>query len=103
VNGLVCSALPELLATVDLPAWAAGTARLRAGLEALLARHGLVTQPSDANWLLVRKPGLRAELAPHGVLVRDCAGFGMPGVVRIAVPDEAGLARLDDALGEVLT
>jgi histidinol-phosphate/aromatic aminotransferase/cobyric acid decarboxylase-like protein len=103
VNGLVCSALPELLETVDLPAWAAGTAQLRAALEAVLARHGLVAKPSDANWLLVRAPGLRAALAPHGVLVRDCTGFGMPGVVRIAVPDDAGLARLDAALGEVLT
>jgi histidinol-phosphate/aromatic aminotransferase/cobyric acid decarboxylase-like protein len=103
VNGFVCSALPELLATVDLPAWAAGIARLRADLQAVLARHGLLAVPSDANWLLVQAPGLRAELAPRWVLVRDCAGFGMPDVVRIAVPDEAGLARLDDALGEVLT
>lgn len=101
VNGLVCAALPELLATVDLPAWAAEIARLRADLEVVLARHGLVAQPSDANWLLVHAPGLRTALAPRGVLVRDCAGFGMPGVVRIAVPDAEGLVRLDRALGEV--
>lgn len=103
VNGLVCAALPDMLGTVDLPAWAAEIARLRADLEVVLGQHGLLAQPSDANWVLVRAPGLRAALAPRGVLVRDCAGFGLPGVVRIAVPDEAGLARLDRSLREVRT
>jgi histidinol-phosphate/aromatic aminotransferase/cobyric acid decarboxylase-like protein len=32
------------------------------------------------------------------VLVRDCASFGLRDHVRIAVPDEAGLARLATAL-----
>jgi histidinol-phosphate/aromatic aminotransferase/cobyric acid decarboxylase-like protein len=32
------------------------------------------------------------------VLVRDCASFGLPGVARVAVPDEAGLHRLSAAL-----
>ena len=57
-----------------------------------------MAEPSDANWVLVPAPGLRAALAPHGVVVRDCTGFGLPGVVRIAVPDEEGLGRLDQAL-----
>jgi histidinol-phosphate/aromatic aminotransferase/cobyric acid decarboxylase-like protein len=54
---------------------------------------------SDANYVLCqRAAGLRDRLARQGVLVRDCASFGLPGTVRVAVPDEAGLARLEEAL-----
>lgn len=102
VGALVAAALPELVAAVDLPAWRDGIARLRAGLVDVLAAHGLATRPSDANWVLVEAPGLRDALAPCGVVVRDCASFGLPGVVRIAVPDAEGLARLDAALGATL-
>ncbi len=98
VNGLVCAALPDLLATVDLPAWSAAVAAGRRRLEATLRTAGLRPQPSDANWVLVYAPGLRDRLAPLGVVVRDCASFGLPGTVRIAVPDAAGRARLGDAL-----
>lgn len=98
VNGLGCAALPDLLAPVDLAGWWRGIARLRADLAQLLRGHGLEVRASDANWLLVDAPGLRAALAPRGVLIRDCASFGLPGVVRVAVPDAAGLARLADAL-----
>lgn len=101
VNGLACAALPDLLATVDLLAWAQETARLRYELVALLARHGLDAAPSDANWVLVTAPALRAALARHGILVRDCASFGLPGTVRIAVPSAAGQARLAAALRTV--
>ena len=98
VNALVCAALPDLLATVDLATWSKETARLRGDLAALLEDHGLPPAPSDANWLLVEAPGLRPRLAGHGILVRDCASFGLPGTVRIAVPDDEGLARLEAAL-----
>lgn len=98
VNGLVCTALPELLATVDLPTWSQGVAELRSELRDVLAEHGLTAQQSDANWVLVEAPGLRERLAPEGVLVRDCASFGLPDLVRIAVPDAHGLERLDRAL-----
>jgi histidinol-phosphate/aromatic aminotransferase/cobyric acid decarboxylase-like protein len=63
-----------------------------------LRRHGLDSEPSDAPWVLARAPGLRARLAAHGVLVRDCASFGLPGHARIAVPPSGGLERLDAAL-----
>jgi histidinol-phosphate/aromatic aminotransferase/cobyric acid decarboxylase-like protein len=46
----------------------------------------------------VRAPGLRGRLAPVGIVVRDCASFGLPEHVRLAVPDDAGLARLAGAL-----
>jgi histidinol-phosphate/aromatic aminotransferase/cobyric acid decarboxylase-like protein len=101
VNGLVCAALPDLLATVDLASWSKETARLREGLATVLMEQGFDPAPSDANWLLVEAPGLRDALARHGVLVRDCASFGLAGTVRIAVPDERGLDRLDQALSDV--
>jgi len=65
----------------------------------VLVQHGLVPRPSAANFVLVEAaPGLRAALAPHGVVVRDCSTFGLPDSARIAVPDADGLARLDAAL-----
>jgi histidinol-phosphate/aromatic aminotransferase/cobyric acid decarboxylase-like protein len=48
--------------------------------------------------VLVRAPGLREQLAPYGVIVRDCATFGLPDHARIAVPDERGLELLGKAL-----
>jgi histidinol-phosphate/aromatic aminotransferase/cobyric acid decarboxylase-like protein len=98
VNGLAAAALPELLAAADLAAWRDGVAALRTQLVATLTAHGLTTRPSDACWVLVDAPGLREALAPQGVVVRDCASFGLPGVARIAVPNDEGLARLDRAL-----
>jgi histidinol-phosphate/aromatic aminotransferase/cobyric acid decarboxylase-like protein len=98
VNALALAALADLLAMADLAGWAAAIARLRAELCGVLAAHGLVARPSDANWVLVDAPGLRERLLPHLVVVRDCASFGLPGVVRIAVPDADGLDRLDEAL-----
>jgi histidinol-phosphate/aromatic aminotransferase/cobyric acid decarboxylase-like protein len=54
--------------------------------------------PSDANYVLVAvaggAPAARLRLARQGVLVRDCTSFGLPGHIRVAVPDEAGLCRL---------
>ncbi len=98
VNGLAAAALPDLLARVDLSGWAAAVASLRKELVDVLRAAGLEPAPSDANFVLVRAPGLRQRLAPRGVLVRDCASFGLPEHVRIAVPDAAGLARLEEAL-----
>jgi nicotinate-nucleotide--dimethylbenzimidazole phosphoribosyltransferase len=101
VNGLATSSLGELLTRVDLPGWSAAVRDLRERLVEVLARHGLVASPSDASWVLVQLPELRDRLAPMGVMVRDCTNFGLPGVARIAVPSEAGLARLDDALSRI--
>lgn len=99
VNGLATAALPDLLAQADLPGWAAEIVRLRTALDALLRAHGLDPQPSAANYLLVPgASGLRHRLAARGVVVRDCASFGLPGHVRVAVPDDAGRARLRAAL-----
>jgi histidinol-phosphate/aromatic aminotransferase/cobyric acid decarboxylase-like protein len=85
--------------TADIGDWASRIAVARRQLVLVLRAHGLHPRPSDANWVLVdRASSLRARLAPLGVLVRDCSGFGMPDTVRVAVPDAAGLDRLDSAL-----
>ena len=101
VNGLASAALPELLDAVDLPGWSRQVAGLRARLVAELEAHGLRPRPSDANWVLVDRAGLRELLAPQAIAVRDCASFGLPGVTRVAVPDADGLDRLAAALGRI--
>ncbi len=94
---LVC--LPELLERADVGQWASLVARARTELVGVLRRHGYAPLPSDANFVLVpRAAGLRAALARQRVVVRDCTSFGLADHVRIAVPDEAGLERLDRAL-----
>ena len=99
VNGLAADALPALLAPVDLPAWTASIAELRRRLVAVLGRHGLSPVPSAANYVLVAgAAGLREQLAQQGVVVRDCASFGLPDHVRIAVPDAEGIDRVEKAL-----
>jgi histidinol-phosphate/aromatic aminotransferase/cobyric acid decarboxylase-like protein len=102
VSGLTCAALPELLEHADLTRWSVGVRTLREDLVTVLAAHGLVVRPSDANWVLVECEGLREALAPCGVVVRDCANFGLPGVARVAVPTADGLARLDAALAQAM-
>lgn len=99
VGGLALALVPPLLARTDLVAWADRIARARRDLVAVLVDHGFEPRPGAANWVLV--PGLalrRAALAGAGVLVRDCGSFGLTGVARVAVPDAAGLERLDGAL-----
>lgn len=98
VNGLALAVLPDLLAAADLPGWHAAIAARRAELANVLATHGSTVAAGDAPWVLVHAPGLRERLAPHGVVVRDCASFGLDGWARIAVPDDRGLTRLDEAL-----
>ena len=97
VNAIACSALPELLDAVDLPVWSKQIAALRDQLVDVLVAAGHPVRPSDAPWVLV-DASLRDALAAHGIVVRDCASFGLPGVTRIAVPDDAGLERLARAL-----
>lgn len=101
VSALALAVLPELLSTADLPAWASGTARLRRELVDILTGAGLHVEAADAPWVLVHEPGLRERLAPHGVLVRDCTSFGLPGVARMAVPGPSGLERVATAVARL--
>lgn len=99
VGALAAAIVPELLAGADLERWAQTVAELRSELVARLHAHGLVADPSDANFVLVRDArGLRDHLGARGVLVRDTGSFGIPDGVRIAVPSEHDLTRLRDAL-----
>jgi histidinol-phosphate/aromatic aminotransferase/cobyric acid decarboxylase-like protein len=104
VNGLACAALAELLEPVDLAAWSAEVASLRADLTTVLSSSGLRVRPgAEASWVLVEgPPDLRARLAAHAIVVRDCTSFGLPGVHRVAVPPAGALPRLGAALRAVL-
>lgn len=101
LNSLALAVLPQLLAAADLPAWSRSIAGRRDELAGLLRRHGLQPHPCDAPWLLTAAPGLRERLAPFGIVIRDCASFGLPQHVRIAVPDDRGLDRLSSALSTI--
>lgn len=101
-SALSLAVLPDLLESADLATWTARISDARDDLVALLRGHDLEVTHADAPWVLVDRPGLREALAPHGVLVRDCASFGMPGTARVAVPHPDRLARLDHALGRTL-
>lgn len=99
VGPLALAAMADLLASADLERWAGQVASARAELVTVLRVHGFSPLPSEANFVLVPgAPGLRAALAREGVVVRDCASFGLHDHVRIAVPGPDGLARLDAAL-----
>ncbi len=99
VSSLALATLPDLLDQADPMRWAQQIASAREELTALLTRHGVSVDVADAPWVLAHTPqDLRTALAPQGVLVRDCASFGIPDTYRIAVPDADGLARLAKAL-----
>ncbi len=73
---------PELLP--DLETLAAAREELVAGLR----RLGLAPLPTACNFFLVPVEGAartRRKLLERGCLVRDCASFGLPDHVRIAV------------------
>jgi histidinol-phosphate aminotransferase len=60
----------------------------RAFVSAALARRGFTFPPSQANFLLLRvgdAAGARQRLLEGGILVRDGAGVGFPGHLRIAL------------------
>ena len=101
-SALSLEVLPDLLESADLPKWSAQISDARDALVALLHDYDLEVTSAAAPWVLVGRLGLREALAPHGVLVRDCTSFGMPGVARIAVPHPEQLGGLDRALARAL-
>lgn len=101
VGSLGLTVLAELLECSDLAGWSRAIAGSRVELADMFRRDGWQVSAAYAPWVLVRAPGLRERLAQQGVIVRDCTSFGMPDHVRVAVPDGAGLDRLDRALGRL--
>jgi L-threonine-O-3-phosphate decarboxylase len=68
-----------------------------------LARLGLESVPSATHFFLVRVGDgavFRAALLMRGILIRDCASFGLPAYVRIAARRPEENARLLTAIRE---
>jgi threonine-phosphate decarboxylase len=89
-----------------LAASRAAIARERGILCEGLASLGLVTAPSQANYLLidlpVPAPQVCACLVAQGILVRDCTSFGLPCAIRVAVHGHDENACLLEALSRCL-
>jgi len=66
---------------------------------ALCGELGWAPRPADANFFVAAVPGLaerRAALRAQGIVLRDCASFGLPGHARLGVqapPAQDALAR----------
>jgi len=121
-------AAPDVASAVERvrPPWSVNAGALRAGLAALepaatahvdraravvaesrqlltagLVELGFTVRPSAANFILVEVGDgarFRRALLPHGVVVRDCASFGLPAHVRIACRPPTDCQRLLDAV-----
>lgn len=71
-----------------------------------LGKLGFRCLPSRANFFLVevgKAAEIRKRLLARGILVRDCASFGLPGHIRIAPKSMKKNRRLITALKEINT
>jgi L-threonine-O-3-phosphate decarboxylase len=81
-------------------------AQAREELVAGLAESGLPPLPSATHFFLVRVgdgSAFRQTLLQQGILVRDCASFGLPAYVRIATRRPEENARLLEAIRAILS
>ena len=93
----------------DLPAMEANVARIRATrarLAAALERLGFRVPPSEANFVLARRPGVdlgpvARALAARDILVRHFAQPGLHDALRITVGTDGEVDALMGALREV--
>jgi histidinol-phosphate/aromatic aminotransferase/cobyric acid decarboxylase-like protein len=79
----------------------------RAGLLDVLRAVGLEPLRSVTPYCVAKVPGLAADLRrrsllQHGVLIRDCASFGMPHHIRVCARPPHDVKRLDRALRQAL-
>ncbi|HWP64991.1 MAG TPA: histidinol-phosphate transaminase [Candidatus Limnocylindria bacterium] len=96
-------------ALADLPAMQANVRRIvatRAVLAAELEQLGFEVPPSEANFVLARRPGrpmgaVARALAERGILVRHFAVPGLDDALRITVGTDDEVAALLAALREV--
>jgi threonine-phosphate decarboxylase len=81
-------------------------AQERDWLEERIGDLGLAPLPSSANFLLVLlgepASALAARLLEKGILVRDCASFGLPNAMRIAVRTREENEQLIEAISACL-
>ena len=66
---------------------------------------GFPVLPSAVNFLLVKVGDgaqMRRCLLEHGILVRDCASFGLLAYIRVGVRRLGDCRRLTTAMREVL-
>lgn len=103
VNALAAHVVSEMVGRSDLVGWSRAITERRRHLVEMLRRYDLEVRDTDACWVLVRRPGLRATLLAHGILVRDCASFGLHDWHRIAVPDDRAAEHLERALAAALS
>jgi histidinol-phosphate aminotransferase len=104
VNRLSLAAGEAALA--DVEAMQTSVARVRATREVLTAgleRLGRAVLPSEANFVLTRRPGVdqapvARELAVRGILVRHFAMAGLDDALRISVGTDEEIAVLLDVL-----
>ncbi|MFZ5542411.1 MAG: aminotransferase class I/II-fold pyridoxal phosphate-dependent enzyme [Pseudomonadota bacterium] len=93
----------------DTAAWLANSlpalARARAALAAGLEQRGFVLQPGAAPFICARVPlrwqNVAGALRQHGVAVRDCSSFGLPGHWRLNARPAASCTALWRALEAV--
>jgi histidinol-phosphate aminotransferase len=106
--GVNRAALAAGLAAVGLdgflPRRRAEVSVARDALRDALAREGLVSHPSQANFVLVElgvddRPVCEALLA-RGILVRPGAGLGLPGTARVTVARAPLMARVAAMIAE---
>ena len=79
-------------------------AEARDALREALAREGLMSHPSQANFVLVELgvadgPVCEALLA-RGILVRPGTGLGLPGTARVTVAPAPLMARVAAMIAE---
>jgi histidinol-phosphate/aromatic aminotransferase/cobyric acid decarboxylase-like protein len=106
VSSLAADVLPDLLAIAELNVWSTGIATRRDVLCQELANLGFASTPG-VNWVLTQHPNktgtqVRSELARNKILVRDCASFGLPEYVRIAIPRDEDSGRLLEAIAQLV-
>ena len=81
-------------------------AKQRDWMAAALADMGLPSDPSNANFILVRfnsedaAKACNDHLTAQGILVRYVGGYGLPNALRITVGDEASCRRVVHAIGQ---
>jgi histidinol-phosphate aminotransferase len=106
VNGLAQAAgLAALSDTEYLSRSRAAVSQSKEYLTEHLESLGLMVMPSSANFLLVQVGNgtlMRERLIRRGLVLRDCASFGLPDCIRIGLRSLADCERLVRAMEEII-